>query len=199
MLTPVPIDIETTGLDISEHVILEFAMLLVTRDLEFVADFGSRVLHATEAQLAEMNEFVANMHTQTGLIDLVRASTLTVAELDAEVTEWLAGYGHLEHDDPRERTAIILGSSCRLDLNFIEAQLPKLAKVLHYRMLDISGTREALLMWQPELVASGPFVIAPDQNGVMPIAHRAASDIRWSLEEARSLRTSVTHSALIPF
>ena len=199
MLTPVPIDIETTGLDSSEHVILEFAMLLVTPDLEFVADFGSRVLHASEDQLADMNNFVTNMHTQTGLVDLVRASSLTVAQLDLEVTEWLASHGHHGHDDARERTAIILGSSCRLDLNFIEAQMPRLARVLHYRMLDISGTREALLMWQPELVAPGPFVIQPDEKGVMPIAHRAASDIRWSLEEARSLCTSVTHSALIPF
>ncbi|MCI4659546.1 oligoribonuclease [Cryobacterium zhongshanensis] len=199
MLTPVPVDLETTGRDVSTHVILEFAMLLVTPELEFVADFGSRVLHASEEQLAQMNDFVTNMHTGTGLVDLVRASTLTVEQLDLEVTQWLASHGHHAHDDPRDRTAIILGSSCRLDLNFIEAQMPLLTTVLHYRMLDISGTREALLMWQPEMVAPGPFVIQPDEHGVMPIAHRAASDIRWSLEEARGLRASVAHSALIPF
>jgi oligoribonuclease len=194
MLTPVPIDLETTGLNASANTILEFALLLVTTDLEHVADFGSRVLHATEEQLAQMNEFVTNMHTETGLLDEVRASTLTVGQLDDEVVTWLAGYGHLEHEDPLDRTAILLGSSCRLDLSFIEAQMPRLARVLHYQLIDVSGVRETLLMWRPELVPSEPFEVALDDSW---IAHRAASDIRWSLEEARGLRTSLRWPILI--
>jgi oligoribonuclease len=194
MRTPVPIDLETTGLDASTNSILEFAMLLVTPELEIVADFGSRVLHATEDQLAVMDDFVRNMHTDTGLLDLVRASTLTVAQLDNEVVDWLASHGHHEHESPVERTAIILGSSCRLDLNFIDTHMPRLAAVLHYGMLDVSGIREALLMWSPDLVPSAPFELALDDDWV---AHRAASDIRWSLEEARGLRSSV--APLTPF
>jgi oligoribonuclease len=196
MLTPVPIDIETTGKFPSQHVMLEFAMLLVTPDLDIVGDFGSRVLHASEHELSRMDAFVTNMHAQTGLTDLVRTSTLTVAELDHEVTGWLALFGHQPHSNPLDRTAIILGSSCRLDMNFIEAQMPQLTEVLHYRMLDVSSTREQLLMWEPELVPSAPFEIALDDTWT---PHRASSDIRWTLEEARGLRTSIKMMTSLPF
>lgn len=183
MPTPVPIDLESTGLDPSKDAILEFAMLLVTPDLETIADFGSRVVHATEEQLALMDDYVRDMHTKTGLLDDVRASTLALDDLDREAATWLAQHGLVE-----KNSGIILGSSCLLDLNFIEHQMPLLAEVLHYRMIDISGLRETLLMWEPELVPGPPFQVAMQDDW---IAHRAGSDIRWSLEEARDLRSSI--------
>lgn len=183
MLTPVPIDLETTGLDSSTDVILEFAMVLVTPELELVADFGSRVIHATEDQLAVMNDYVTNMHTETGLIEEVRASKLRVEDVDREAVAWLA-----EHGLGSPRAGILLGSSCRLDLDFIDRHMPLLAEVLHYRMIDVSGIEEALRMWQPELVPSEPFETAMLDGWV---AHRAASDILWSLEKARGMRSSI--------
>jgi len=182
-LTPVPIDLETLGLDVESCVIIEFAMLSVTRELDIVADFGSRVIHATEEQLSVMNDFVRNMHTETGLLDEVRASTLTIDDVDREAVAWLAEQGI---DTPR--SGILLGSSCRLDLNFIDKYMPLLAGVLHYRMIDVSSIREAMLMWQPELVPPAPLHV---QSADGFTAHRAASDIRWSLEEARDLRASI--------
>lgn len=185
MREPTPIDLETTGLDASTDVILEYAMLLVDTDLDPIADFGYRVLHASEEQLAVMSPFVVQMHTETGLLDEVRASTLTVAELEDEVIEWLAQFGHVEHDSPGDRTAVMLGASNRLDLNFVDVHMPRLSRVLHYTPLDVSGHREMLKMYLPDFEYPLP-VDLQLEGGWVP--HRAASDIRWTLEEARSMR-----------
>lgn len=188
MRNPAALDLEMTGLSSATNVILELGLLLATPDLEIIGGFGSRVVHAAEEDLELMSDFVRNMHTETGLLDEVRASTLTVADLDDEVTEWLAAHGHVEHENPQDRTAMILGSSCRVDLNFIEEHMPHLARVLHYRMIDVTGVRESLAMWVPELELSEPFEVALEDGWV---AHRAANDARWTLGEARGIRNVV--------
>lgn len=191
MREPVASDLETTCLDATAGFILEYAMLLVDTDLELIGDFGSRVLHATEEQLATMTPFVTQMHTETGLLDEVRASTLTVEELEDEVVEWLAWYGHVEHENPADRTAAMLGASNRLDLNFVDVHMPRLSRVLHYTPLDVSGHREMLRMYLPDFEYSLPREMQLEDGWV---AHRAASDIRWTLEEARSMRRALRES-----
>lgn len=188
MREPVAIDLETTALDATQGCILEYSMILTNRDLEIIADFGSRVLHATEEQLAKMNPFVTQMHTETGLLDEVRASTLTVGELEDEVLDWLAGRDHVAHENPVDRTAAMLGASNRLDLNFVDVHMPRLSKVLHYTPLDVSGTREMLKMLIPDFEYRLPLEMQLEDGWV---AHRASSDIRWTLEEVRSMRRSL--------
>jgi oligoribonuclease len=185
---PVVIDLETTHLEMDRGVILEFSMVLADRDLEIVEDFGSRVIHATEDELAVMNPFVTNMHTDTGLVDEVRASMLSIADIDEEAASWLAGHGF---DHENYRNGIILGSSCRLDLNYIERHMPKLAGVMTYKMIDVSGMEEALRMWQPEMLPPEPYELAEQEGWTQ---HRAASDVRWSLEKARRLRTAIKNA-----
>ncbi|WP_311245431.1 MULTISPECIES: oligoribonuclease [unclassified Microbacterium] len=182
---PTGIDLEMTGLDPKVDCILEFAQVLLTRDLEPIDDFGSRVLHASEEQLAVMSDYVREMHTQTGLLDEVRASTLTVEALEDEVIEFLAGHGHVQHDDPRDRTVITLGASLRADMAFIDEYMPRLAKVVHYRIVDVSGFRETLEMILPGFKAPQPFQVAAEDGYAV---HRAASDIRWSIAELREIR-----------
>lgn len=183
MLTPVPLDLETTGLDPVDDVILEFAMQLVTPDLEPIADFGSRVLDATDEQLDGMSEFVWNMHTETGLLSEIQASSLTIEEVDREAVAWLGQHGLAE-----SRSGIILGASCRLDLDFIDRHMPLLAGLLHYKMIDISGMKEALTMWAPDIVPDLPWGVAEAEGWK---AHRAASDVQWTLAEARALRSKL--------
>lgn len=196
MRNPVPIDIETTGLDHNENCILEFAMSLVTPDLELIADFGSRVLHATEEQLSRMTPFVRQMHTETGLLEEVLSSTLTITELEDEVLGWLADFGHTSHENPADRTTAMLGASNRLDLNFVDVHMPRLATVLHYTPMDVSGYRQMLEMWVPGYRVPQPLHLQLEEGWK---AHRAASDIRWTLEEARGIRRDLqTMSVPIP-
>ena len=180
---PVGIDVETTGLDpVNDH-LLEFAAVLLTRDLTFVDSFGSRVLGATEEQLSRMNPYVREMHTRTGLLDEVRSSTRTVLDLEDEVLAWLEGHDHLPADDPRDRDLIILGSSCRLDLAMIENKMPRLAKTMTHRMGDVSAFRELMTMWAPDLV---PEWTPPEDPS--STAHRALDDVFTTIAEARGYR-----------
>lgn len=180
MFRPIPVDLEMTGLDLGRHVILEFALTLVSPDLELVADFGSRIIHATEEQLAEMDDHVLDMHTETGLLDEVRASTLSIADVDREVSTWLR-----EHGINEPNAGIILGASTRKDLEFIERDMPLFAELLTYRMLDISAIKEALRLWAPEIEIQQPFHLLLTGDH---LAHRAANDIRWTLAEAVEIR-----------
>jgi len=177
----VPIDLETTGLDPVKDTILEFAMLLVDDNLDVIAEFGSRVIHAEPAQLERMNEYVTNMHTRSGLLEEVKNSTVSLATVDFDASQWLIQHGvGVEAHPSIDTRGIIIGSSVRLDLNFIEAQMPLVAAVLHYRLIDISGIREALARWAPVLIPT----VAPSSC----VAHRAMEDIRESLYEAREQR-----------
>lgn len=117
----VPIDLETTGLHPVDDRILEFAMLLLDHDLNTVAEFGSRVVHANEPALARMNDYVRDMHVGTGLLDAVRQSSLSLSDVDEEASEWLSEHG------VGESGGIPLGSSCRLDLYMVELQMPRVA------------------------------------------------------------------------
>lgn len=185
MQLPTGIDLEMTGLDAHSDVILEFAQVLLTRDLEVIGDFGSRVVHATEEQLSKMSDVVTKMHTETGLLDDVRASTLTIEALEDEVLEFLAAHGHVQHDDPRDRTVIALGASLRVDMDFIDFHMPRLAKVLHYRILDVSSTRLTLEMILTGFTAPQPLQVANEDGFAV---HRARSDIRWTIAELRGIR-----------
>lgn len=186
MLSPVPIDLETTGLHIVDDAILEFAMLVATPGLEVVADFGSRVVHAPEEKLARMNDFVRETHTENGLLDAVRESTLSITEVDDEAAQFLIDMGFTASDSPYDRDLILLGSSCRLDLGMIERQMPKLQRLLHFRMIDCSGIREAVSMWAPEL---GHLITHNADRLMDEPGHRAHADARRTLEEAREQRS----------
>ncbi|MFI9629218.1 oligoribonuclease [Streptomyces sp. NPDC052042] len=183
---PVPIDLETTGLHPADDAILEFAMLLVDRDLKLISSFGSRVVHASEAKLARMNDYVREMHTSNGLLDEVRASSLTLADVDEEAATWLFGQGV---GTPSGEPGIILGSSCRLDLYMIELQMPKLASLLSHRMIDVSGFRETLALYAPEVELPK----AANKTAAPFGAHRALSDIGQTLIEAHQQRAAVCH------
>lgn len=179
---PVAIDIETTGLVAHQDHVLEIAVVLLDPELNVVEHFGSRVVHVREHNLDErMNDFVRTMHTSNGLLDEVAASTRTLLSVELEIVEWLQAHG-LGH-----KQGIILGSSCRLDLNIIETQMPRLAGLLSHRMIDVSGVREALRLYEPDLdLVSYP-------AGTTGQSHRAMDDILWTIEEARTQRAAICH------
>lgn len=181
---PVAGDLETTGLHpVLDH-ILEFDIRLLDRDLNVIADFGSRVIHASETQLERMNDYVRDMHTKNGLLDEVRASTRTLADVDAEAAAWLLKHGI----NGVNTQGIFLGSSCRLDLYMIELQMPHTAALLTHRMIDVSGFRKAIEVYVPELVLD---TTAPTANGNTASTHRTEADIDWTIREARAQRATM--------
>jgi oligoribonuclease len=167
------VDLEMTGLDASRHVIVEVAVILTDGQLTLQIEGPQLVLSATNAELSEMDEFVTDMHTSSGLLDAIAASSTTVAEAEQEVLEFCNAY-----ISPTARPPLA-GNSVHADRGFIVAYMPELAEYLHYRILDVTSVKEAVTRWYPEMVGK-----APEKAG----GHRALADIQESIAELQYYR-----------
>lgn len=169
-------DLEMTGLDPSRHVVVEIATLLTDDDLEVVAEGPDLVIGASPEQLAAMDDVVRAMHTRSGLLPAIEASTLGVGAAAAETLAWLRS--HI----PEPGTVPLCGNSIGTDRRFLAAQLPEVEAFLHYRSVDVSTVKELARRWYPAALAG-----APRKRG----AHRALDDIKESIEELRYYRRAV--------
>jgi oligoribonuclease len=169
-------DLEMTGLDPARHVIVEIATLITDDDLELVAEGPDLVVGASAAQLAQMDDVVRSMHTTSGLLAEVEASTLTLAEAGRATLEFL------QRHIAEPATVPLCGNSIGTDRRFLAAQLPDVEAYLHYRSIDVSTIKELVRRWYPEIFAN-----APKKAG----SHRALGDIMESIEELRYYRRTV--------
>src|SRR5579875_1412521 len=103
------IDLEMTGLDPTRHSIVEIATLITDDDLTITAEGPDLVIGATDEQLGEMDDFVRAMHTRSGLLKAVQASTLSLADAGARTLEFLKA--HI----PEARTVPLAGNSIGTD------------------------------------------------------------------------------------
>jgi oligoribonuclease len=170
------IDLEMTGLDPSRHVIVEIATLITDDDLEIMAEGPDLVVHASPEQLSQMDEFVTTMHTRSGLLPAITASTLTLEQAGAQTLEFLKT--HI----PEPRTVPLAGNSIGTDRRFLATQLPEIEDYLHYRSVDVSTVKELCRRWHPEVYRT-----APEKKG----GHRALQDIRESVAELAFYRTAI--------
>ncbi|MFR9706753.1 oligoribonuclease [Corynebacterium striatum] len=170
------IDLEMTGLDPKRHVIVEVAAIITDGNLNVIGGGIDLVVHATEAELAEMDDFVTNMHANSGLDKEIRESTTTLREAEDAVLALIA-----EHCDP-EHPAPLAGNSIATDRTFIRVYMPRLDEALHYRMIDVSTIKELSRRWFPRA-----YYNQPDKG----MAHRALQDIIESIRELDYYRRSV--------
>ena len=162
-----------TGLDPGLHSIVEIAVLITDDDLEVVATGPDLVIHQPAEALDRMDDIVRIMHTDSGLLDEIKSSTVTLAEAGAAVLAFLK-----EHiDEPR--TVPLCGNSIGTDRRFLAQYLPEIENFLHYRSIDVSAVKELARRWQPSVYEG-----APAKAG----GHRALDDITESLEELRWYR-----------
>ena len=166
-------DLEMTGLDPSKNVIVEIATLITDDDLELIAEGPDLVVHATEEQLAGMVDVVLQMHTRSGLLEQIRASTISLADAGAQTLAFLRQ--HIE----TPRTVPLCGNSIGTDRRFLAAQLPEIEEFLHYRSVDVSTLKELAKRWNPAILGNAPRKAE---------GHRALDDIRESVEELRYYR-----------
>ena len=141
-------DLEMTGLEADRHVIVELATLVTDDDLTVMAEGPDLVVHATEAQLAGMDDFVRDMHTSSGLLDEIRASTLTLEEAGRQTL------GFIRSHVPKPRTVPLAGNSIGTDRRFLAAHLPEIEEYLHYRSVDVSTVKELAGRWYPDALAA---------------------------------------------
>ncbi|GAA4439685.1 hypothetical protein GCM10023148_46770 [Actinokineospora soli] len=139
------IDCEMTGLDLGRDALIEIAALVTDSELNVLGDGVDLVIHASDEALAGMPDVVAEMHGRSGLTDEVRASTLTVADAEQKVLEYVRQYV------PEVRTAPLCGNSIATDRGFISRDMPALDAHLHYRMVDVSSIKELARRWYPRV------------------------------------------------
>jgi oligoribonuclease len=164
-----------TGLSARDSLI-EVAALVTDPDLNVLGDGVDIVIHADEAALGGMVEIVRQMHEKSGLTDEVRKSTVTLAEAEDRVLDYVTRYV------PEPRTAPLCGNSIATDRGFIIRDMPRLDAHLHYRMIDVSSVKELCRRWYPRVYFGQP------EKG---LAHRALADIRESIRELRYYREAI--------
>lgn len=173
-------DLEMTGLDPDQHTILEIATLITDDDLELIAEGPDLIVHAGEDDLSCMEEVVVKMHTKSGLLSEVRASTVSLAEAGERTLAFLKE--HIE----MPRTVPLCGNSIGTDRRFLAKHLSEIEEFLHYRSVDVSTVKELARRWNPQALET-----APEKS----LGHRAMDDIRESLEELRHYRGAVFRRA----
>jgi len=169
-------DLEMTGLDTARHTIVEIAVLVTDSELELVHDGIDLVVHATPDELARMDDFVVKMHTRSGLLPAIEASTLSLADAGTQVIEYLKGVG------VEAGAAPLCGNSIGVDRRFLDRHLTELDQYLHYRSIDVSSLKELCRRWYPVAYKGRP----SKQE-----THRALDDIQDSLAELRYYREAM--------
>jgi len=167
------IDCEMTGLDLSSDKLIEIAVLVTDADLNILGDGVDVVIHAEDAALSSMVDVVTQMHTRSGLIEEVRASTVDLATAEKAVLDYIRQ--HVKQG----KTAPLAGNSIATDRGFIARDMPALDSFLHYRMIDVSSIKELCRRWYPRIYYGQP---------AKGLAHRALADIHESIRELQYYR-----------
>ncbi|MYD43154.1 MAG: oligoribonuclease [Gammaproteobacteria bacterium] len=155
-----------TGLNTDVDVILEIATIITDNNLNIVDESDSIVISQPESVLAAMDEWNQKHHAESGLLDRVRHSEVSLEEAEAVTFDLVRRHADI-HTSP------LCGNSIWQDRRFLARHMPTLEHYLHYRVIDVSTVKELARRWQPDLVTS---VSKKAQ-------HRALDDIRESINE----------------
>ena len=169
-------DLEMTGLDPARCVIVEIATIVTDDQLEIVGEGPDLVVHQPPEALTGMEQIVVDMHTSSGLLTEIAASTVSLEEAGA------ATLAFIKEHVPEARTVPLCGNSIGTDRRFLVKYLPSIEDYLHYRSVDVSTIKELARRWYPVALASQPRKAT---------AHRALDDILESIGELTFYRRAL--------
>lgn len=169
------IDCEMTGLDLENDELVEIAVVITDFDLNLIDPGLDIVIKADESAMANMGDFVRDMHTSSGLIDEI-PNGVSVADAEYQVLEYILKF------IPAEQKVPLAGNSIGTDRAFLARYMPRLDKQLHYRNVDVSSIKELARRWYPRV-----YFNAPSKDG----GHRALADILESIRELAYYRQTV--------
>lgn len=165
------VDMEMSGLDPDKDQVLEIALIVTDKDLNLVEEGPVLVVHQSDAVLDGMDNWNKGTHGKSGLIDKVKASTLTEAQVEEQVLAFMQKH-------VGKRVSPMCGNSICQDRRFLARHMPQLEAYFHYRNLDVSTLKELAARWRPEL-----------KDGFKKAnSHTALADIMESIEELKYYR-----------
>ncbi|HKX65792.1 MAG TPA: oligoribonuclease [Intrasporangium sp.] len=169
------IDCEMTGLSLRTDALVEVAALVTDFELTVLGDGIDVVIKPPAEAIEQMDEFVRDMHTTSGLLDELDRG-VSLAEAQSLVLD------HVREFVPEPRKAPLGGNSVATDRGFLARDMPDLEAHLHYRIIDVSSIKELSRRWYPRA-----YFNAPKKAG----GHRALADIKESIAELRYYREAV--------
>ncbi|MBV8666810.1 MAG: oligoribonuclease [Burkholderiaceae bacterium] len=165
------VDMEMTGLDPDNDRIIEVAVVVTDSNLNVLAEGPVFAIHQPDAILDGMDAWNKGTHGRSGLIDRVKASTVSEADAEKALIDFLKNFV------PSGKSPMCGNSICQ-DRRFMARTMPKLEAFFHYRNLDVSTLKELCKRWKPE-IATG---FKKHQK------HTALADIVESIEELKYYR-----------
>ena len=165
------IDCEMTGLDPDKDRLLEIAVVVTGPQLQPRVEGPVLVIHQSEALLGGMDAWNKGTHGKSGLIDKVKASTLTEAEAEQQLLDFIKQYV------PKSASPMC-GNTISQDRRFLVKFMPKLETYFHYRNLDVSTLKELSRRWKPEVYSA----FKKQQR------HTALADVHESIDELAHYR-----------
>ncbi|MDM8083659.1 oligoribonuclease [Cellulomonas cellasea] len=169
------IDCEMTGLDLAADALVEIAVVVTDSELNVLGEGIDVVIAPPAEALAQMNDFVRNMHTTSGLLEDL-PSGVGLGDAEERVLEYLREW------IPEPGKAPLAGNSVGTDKAFLDRDMPALMAHLHYRVIDVSSIKELARRWYPRV-----YFASPEKNG----GHRALADILESIDELRYYRAAL--------
>ena len=165
------IDCEMTGLDPEAERLIEIAVIVTGPNLTPRIEGPVLVIHQSDEQLDRMDAWNKGTHGRSGLIDKVKASTVTEEDAQAQILEFLARY-------VPKGTTPMCGNTISQDRRFLVKYMPKLEAFFHYRNLDVSTLKELARRWRPEVYSA----FKKQQK------HTALADVHESIDELEHYR-----------
>ncbi|MBP7580963.1 MAG: oligoribonuclease [Vogesella sp.] len=165
------LDMEMTGLNPDGDRIIEVAMIITDGQLNVVAESPVIAVHQPDCVLDAMDDWNKNTHGKSGLVARVKASTVSEAQAEQLLLDFLQQYV------PAGKSPMCGNTICQ-DRRFMARWMPQLEAYFHYRNLDVSTLKELCKRWRPEIA----------KGVVKKGKHEALADILESIEELRYYR-----------
>lgn len=160
------LDCEMTGLDPDNERLIEIAVVITGPNLEPRIEGPVLVIHQSDELLNNMDKWNKGTHGKSGLIDKVKASTISESDAETEILAFLKKY-------VPKATSPLCGNTISQDRRFLVKYMPKLDAFFHYRNIDVSTFKELAKRWRPEVYKA----FKKQQK------HTALADVHESIDE----------------
>lgn len=168
------LDMEMTGLNPMENVVLEVAVVITDSELNILAESVSYAITQPPEELAKMDKWNVNTHTKSGLLERIATNGVALAYAEKELLKLIKKYVH-------KASSPLCGNTIHQDRKFIVRYMPELEEYLHYRNIDVSTIKELARRWYPKVV----------EGFKKHNKHEALADIHESIEELKYYRQHI--------